>query len=48
MRQRVVAFVAWLPLILVPVSEALAEFRPPLGLDLYRPIPEDNPLPSKK
>ena len=25
-----------------------AEFRPPLGLDLYRPIPEDNPLTPEK
>ena len=26
----------------------LAEVRPPLGLDLYRPIPEDNPLTPEK
>ena len=38
----------YLSLILVPVSEAFAEFHPPLGLDLYRPIPEDNPLTSDK
>ncbi len=43
MRQGVVRLIAYLSLILVPVSGAFAEFRPPLGLDLYRPIPEDNP-----
>ena len=48
MRQGVVRLVAYLSLILVPVSEAFAEFRPPLGLDLYRPIPEDNPPTLKK
>ena len=48
MRQLFVRLIACVSLILCPVSEAFAEFRPPLGLDLYRPIPEDNPLTADK
>ena len=48
MRQRIVRLIAYFSLALVPLSEAFAEFHPPLGLDLYRPIPEDNPLTADK
>ena len=48
MRQRIVRLIAYFSLILVPVSEVFAEFHPPLGLDLYCPVPEDNPLTSDK
>ena len=48
MNRDVVRLIAYLSLALVPLSEACAEFHPPLGLDLYRPIPEDNPLTADK
>ena len=48
MNRDVVRLIAYLSLALVPLSEAFAEVRLPLGLDLYRPIPEDNPLTSEK
>ena len=48
MNRDVVRLIAYLSLALVPLSEAFAEVRLPLGLDLYRTIPEDNPLTSEK
>ena len=37
-----------IPLTMLISSALWAEVRLPLGLDLYRPIPEDNPLTSEK
>ena len=48
MNRDVVRLIAYLSLALVPLSEAFAEVRLPLGLDLYRPVPEDNPLTADK
>ncbi len=36
------------PLFTALAPAMLAEIRLPLGLDLYRPIPEDNPVTAAK